>query len=101
MNAPHDAAVAPAAAPLPAEALSTQTAFGALATQALYVAAKLGIAGLLAVIQADRELALPSSLVCPLRSRMRGGGCRVMCGDSCFLLLRARGTNLDSALDLS
>jgi len=43
MNAQHTAAPAP-----PPEAILTQMAFGALMTQALYVAAKLGIADLLA-----------------------------------------------------
>ena len=47
MNASDRATVAPAE-PLPPEVLLTQMAFGALMTQALYVAAKLGIADLLA-----------------------------------------------------
>ena len=42
------AVAAPAAQPIPPEAFLTQMAFGAMMTQALYVAAKLGIADLLA-----------------------------------------------------
>jgi hypothetical protein len=43
----RNTAAAPAAQPLQAEAFLTQMAFGAMMTQALYVAAKLGIADLL------------------------------------------------------
>ncbi|HEX8920934.1 MAG TPA: methyltransferase dimerization domain-containing protein, partial [Pyrinomonadaceae bacterium] len=46
--APVNNAVAAAAQPLPPEAFIGQVAFGAMMTQALYVAAKLGVADLLA-----------------------------------------------------
>lgn len=48
MNTPSEETVARQQQPMPPEAFLTQLAFGAMMTQALYVAAKLGVADLLA-----------------------------------------------------